>query len=100
MIATDIVTISAVYKVGVTNFRFILLCGPNRDTKGQLIDDCLVPYSFRVEDISASRFEELHEVQYIFSKGTNERYYSQITYCAGRENLDLPAQIKEKIKIS
>ena len=100
MIATDIVTISAVYKVGVTNFRFILLCGPNRDTTGQLIDDCLVPYSFRVEDISASRFEELHEVQYIFSKGTNEQYYSQITYCAGRENLDLPAQIKEKIKIS
>ena len=100
MIATDIVTISAVYKVGVTNFRFILLCGPNRDTTGQLIDDRLVPYSFRVEDISASRFEELHEVQYIFSKGTNEQYYSQITYCAGRENLDLPAQIKEKIKIS
>lgn len=39
MIATDIVTISAVYKVGVTNFRFILLCGPNRDTTGQLIDE-------------------------------------------------------------
>lgn len=101
MIATDIVTVSAVYKVGVTNFRFVLLCGPNRDTAGQLIDECLVPYSFRVEDISTSRFEELHEVQYILSKKTNDRFYSRISYCAEseRDKLNFPPRIKDKIKI-
>lgn len=44
MIATEIVTITAIYKIGVTNFQFVLLCGPNRDKTGTLIDDCLVPY--------------------------------------------------------
>ena len=98
MIATEIVTITAIYKIGVTNFQFVLLCGPNRDKTGTLIDDCLVPYSFRVEDISTSRFEELYEVKYIFSKQTNEKSYSTVTYKSEDLISDLPDNIREKLK--
>lgn len=98
MIATEIVTITAIYKIGVTNFQFVLLCGPNRDKTGTLIDDCLVPYSFRVEDISTSRFEELYEVKYIFSKQTNEKNYSTVTYKSEDSISDLPDNIREKVK--
>ncbi len=88
MIATDIVTITAIYKIGVTNFQFVLLCGPNRDKTGTLIDDCLVPYT--------SRFEELYEVKYIFSKQTNEKSYSTVTYKSEDSISDLPDNIREK----
>lgn len=79
-------------------FLFVLLCGPNLDKTGTLIDECLVPYSFRVEDISTSRFEELYEVKYIFSKQTNEKSYSTITYKSEDSISNLPDNIREKVK--
>lgn len=56
-------------------------------------------YSFRVEDISTSRFEELYEVKYIFSKQTNEKSYSTVTYKSEDSISDLPDNIREKVKI-
>ena len=51
LITEDVVTFTANYKIGITDLQFILLCGENRDKHGKLIDDCLVPYSFRIEEI-------------------------------------------------
>ena len=52
LITEDVVTFTANYRIGITDLQFILLCGENRDKHGKLIDDCLVPYSFRVEEIT------------------------------------------------
>ena len=72
LITEDVVTFTANYKIGITDLQFILLCGENRDKHGKLIDDCLVPYSFRIEEIGNEKFGELYEVDFIFCKQTNE----------------------------
>lgn len=72
LITEDVVTFTANYKIGITDLQFILLCGENRDKHGKLIDDCLVPYSFRIEEIGNEKFGELYEVDFIFGKQTNE----------------------------
>lgn len=72
LITEDVVTFTANYKIGITDLQFILLCGENRDKHGKLIDDCLVPYSFRIEQIGNEKFGELYEVDFIFCKQTNE----------------------------
>lgn len=72
LITEDVVTFTANYKIGIKDLQFILLCGENRDKHGKLIDDCLVPYSFRIEEIGNEKFGELYEVDLIFCKQTNE----------------------------
>ena len=78
LITEDVVTFTANYKIGITDLQFILLCGENRDKHGKLIDDCLVPYSFRIEEIGNEKFGELYEVDFIFCKQTNESKYEII----------------------
>lgn len=80
LIADDIVTMTATYAFGLTNLEFVLCCGKNTDKYGNVINDCYVPYSFRIEEIDNGRFGELHEVKYIFSKMTIRNKYSEITY--------------------
>lgn len=79
--------------------QFILLCGPNKDKHGKIIDDCLVPYSFRIEEISNSKFGDLYEVDFIFSKNTNEKYYQTITYKGNKAYEDLPEEIQMRLKL-
>lgn len=97
LITGDVVTLTANYRIGITDLHFILLCGPNKDKHGKLIDDCLVPYSFRVEEIRNSKFGELYEVDFIFSKNTNDKKYNHITYTGNKSMEELEQDIKEKI---
>ncbi|MEG1992091.1 MAG: hypothetical protein RR056_01795 [Acetivibrio sp.] len=94
-IADDIVTMTATYAFGLTNLNFVLCCGKNTDKSGNIIDDCFVPYSFRIEKIANGMFGELHEVKYIFSKLTSQRKYSKITF-GEKENLKF---LKEELKV-
>ena len=72
-----------------------MLCGPNKDKFNNLIDECLVPYSFRVENIKSNKLDNLYEVDYILARNTNESLYSEITY---RNNIDV-ITVPDKIKI-
>lgn len=99
LITKDVVTITASYCIGITDLQFILLCGPNKDKHGKIIDDCLVPYSFRIEEISNSKFGDLYEVDFIFSKNTNEKYYQTITYKGNKAYEDLPEEIQMRLKL-
>ena len=49
------------YDLAEKKTELILLCGANKDKHGKLIDNCLVPYSFRIEDISSDKFGEFTE---------------------------------------
>lgn len=51
-----------------------------------MIDDCLVPYSFRIEEIGNEKFGELYEVDFIFCKQTNEAKYEIISYKGDKGN--------------
>jgi hypothetical protein len=73
------------------------LCGANKDKHGKLIDDCLVPYSFRIEEINNTKFGELYEVDFIFSKNTNESLYGTLSYKGNKELEEIPVNILEKI---
>ena len=97
LITEDVVTFTANYKIGITDLQFILLCGENRDKHGKLIDDCLVPYSFRIEEIGNEKFGELYEVDFIFCKQTNESKYEIISYKGDKEIGTIPEEIKTKI---
>lgn len=65
--------------------------------KRKLIDDCLVSYSFRIEEISNEKFRELYEVDFIFSKKTNESTYANLTFKGNKEFDEIPEAIREKI---
>ena len=97
LITEDVVTFTANYKIGITDLQFILLCGENRDKHGKLIDDCLVPYSFRIEEIGNEKFGELYEVDFIFCKQTNESKYEIISYKGDKEMGTIPEEIRMKI---
>ena len=62
-----------------------------------MIDDCLVPYSFRIEEIGNEKFGELYEVDFIFCKQTNESKYEIISYKGDKEICTIPEEIKTKI---
>ena len=49
------------YDLAEKKTELILLCGAYKDKHGKLIDNCLVPYSFRIEDISSDKFGEFTE---------------------------------------
>jgi hypothetical protein len=97
LITGDVVTLTANYRIGITDLQFILLCGANKDKHGKLIDDCLVPYSFRIEEINNTKFGELYEVDFIFSKNTNESLYGTLSYKGNKELEEIPVNILEKI---
>lgn len=97
LITEDVVTFTANYKIGITDLQFILLCGENRDKHGKFIDDCLVPYSFRIEEIGNEKFGELYEVDFIFCKQTNESKYEIISYKGDKEIGTIPEEIRMKI---
>lgn len=97
LITEDVVTFTANYKIGITDLQFILLCGENRDKHGKLIDDCFVPYSFRIEEIGNEKFGELYEVDFIFCKQTNAAKYEIISYKGDKEIDIIPEEIRLKI---
>ena len=62
-----------------------------------MIDDCFVPYSFRIEEIGNEKFGELYEVDFIFGKQTNAAKYEIISYKGDKEIDIIPEEIRLKI---
>lgn len=96
MIGEDVVTVTASYKFGLANhdIQLVLCLGYNKDKNGNLINSFWVPYSVRIEELSA---ENQKECDFIISRPQEQTLYSDITYSAGREIENLPKVIKSKI---
>ena len=93
----DIVTMTATYSLGLTNLEFTLCCGKNTDKMGNVLNDCYVPYSFRIGEIDNSKFGDMQEVEYILSKPTTQSKYSEITYGIQDNLQSLNESIRSKL---
>lgn len=79
-VITDIFTKSRFYKLGTTDLEVVICFDVQLDNNGNQIKNIFIPYSLRVEEIANNRYNELYEVDYVLSKRTNERGYSQVEY--------------------
>lgn len=97
VIADNITTMTFTYGIGITNLEFVICLGDDTDLAGNIISNCKVPYSFRVEEIANAKFAVLYEVTHIFKKKTGQKKYNKLTF--GDEKLvnDLPDEIQNKI---
>lgn len=99
VIAKDIVTMTFTYGIGITNLEFVICLGDDTDLAGNIISNCKVPYSFRVEEISNNKFGDLCEVTHIFKKKTGSKKYNELTFGLKEEIEKLPIEIQNKIEI-
>lgn len=100
LIVDNIITMRATYKIGIADLEMTILFGENTDKMGNKISDCLVPYSFRVESIDNSKFENIYAVDFVFEKETGQKKYSHITFQDKKKLEDLPEEILKKIEIA
>ena len=99
VVAKDIVTMTFTYGIGITNLEFVICLGDDKDLAGNIISNCKVPYSFRVEEIANSKFGNLCEVTHIFKKKTGAKKYNELTFGIQKEIEKLPIEIQSKIEI-
>ena len=71
--------------------------GSNTDHNGNVLNSCMVPYSFRVEEIDNSKFDNLYEVTHILKKNTGQKKYNILTFGNKDTLSELPLEIQEKI---
>lgn len=100
VIATDIVTMTFTYSIGITNLEFVICLGDDTDFAGNLISKCKVPYSFRIEEIDNQKFGDLYEVTHILKKKTGTKKYNELTFGDKNTIIDLPQAIQEKIELA
>lgn len=100
VVATDIVTMTFTYAIGITNLKFVICLGNDTDDAGNLKSNCMIPYSFRIEEIESSKFDRLYEVTHIFKKNTGERKYNELMFGNVEQVKDLPPEIQEKIELN
>lgn len=99
MIATDIKTMTFKYSIGITNLEFVICLGEDTDYAGNLVSKCMVPYSFRVEEIENSKCGNLYEVTHILKKNTGQKKYNTLTFGSRESIKDLPMEIQEKMEL-
>lgn len=87
LMITDISTQSKHYKLGTTNLNLLLCFDEQLDDNDEPINEILVPYSLRIEEIDNSKFNNIYEVDYVLSKVTNTKEYTNIEY-GNKNNLE------------
>lgn len=80
VIATDVVTMTFTYSIGITNLEFVICLGDDTDSAGNIIGNHKIPYSFRIEEIENRRFNNLYEVTHILKKTTFSKKYNILTF--------------------
>lgn len=99
VIADNITTMTFTYGIGITNLEFVICLGDDTDFAGNIISNCKVPYSFRVEEIDNAQFNDLYEVTHVFKKKTGQTKYDELTFGDGDLVNSLREDIKSKIDI-
>ena len=98
-IVEGVVTMTATYKMGVTDIEMVLLFGEDTDAMGRKVSQCLVPYSFRVEYIANNKFSDMYSVDFVFAKKTGTKKYDEVKFRGKKEIDSLPEEIKNKLDI-
>lgn len=97
LISTDLKTMSLNYAIGITNLQFVICLGKDLNKNGGLASSCLVPYSFRVENIDNNKYSDLCEVTHVFKRDSNKKVYQTLTFGCSESIKYLPASIQEKL---
>lgn len=95
-VITDVSTQTKTFKLGATDLEVVFCFDSQVDNTGNVINNALVPYSLRVEDIPNSKFNNMYEVDYVLSKKTGTKTYINIEY----GNPDFLTSYLEKYSIS
>ena len=77
---TDITTQSHSYKIGTTDFQVVLCFDNQINASGQTVNNVLIPYSLRVEDINSNKYNNIYEIDFVLSKETGKKEYSFMEY--------------------
>ena len=80
LVITNIDTESRTYKLGTTDFELVICFDEQLDDEGNRISDIVVPYSLRIEEISVEKYKDIYEVDFVLSKLTGTKEYSDIVF--------------------
>lgn len=97
LISTDIETMTLTYAIGITNLEFVICLGKDLNSDGSLKSNCLIPYSFRVEEIRNNKYNGLYEVTHVFRKNTNQCMYQSLTFGCQESVKCLSVDIQKKL---
>lgn len=97
LIGEGIRAATASFPIGVTDLKMVICFGQNIDSTGKKVNDCLIPYSLRIESMKNDKINSLYEVDYVFSKQTSKSKYSVIEFGEKSGINLLPEEIKEKL---
>lgn len=100
LISTNLKTMTLTYAIGITNLEFVICLDKDLNNDGSLRSNCLVPYSFRVEEINNNKYDNLYEVTHVFRRNTNQRIYQDLTFGCQDTIKELPILIREKLDVS
>lgn len=87
------------YSIGITNLEFVISLGDDTDSEGNIRSKCMVPYSFRAEEIKNTKFNNLYDVTHVLRKKTGERKYSELTFGDVEYIKYLPTEMQQKIEL-
>lgn len=77
-ILKDMLTVTIMYKISVTNLEFTLGLTENLDNYGKKINDLFLPMSLRVEDSSVEKSTDGEIVDFIFEEDASKAKYSNL----------------------
>ncbi len=100
VIATDVITQSYTYSLGLANSDFVVCLGDNADSNGKVLNEYKVPYSLRVENIKDFKIQkrkEIFAVTHIFKKKTGEKKYRTLLFGDSETLENLAESIKKKL---
>lgn len=80
LVITNISTQSRSYELGTTDFELVLCFDAQLNDNGVKTSDILIPYSLRVEEIANNRYKEIYEVDYVLSKPSDEKTYTNVEF--------------------
>ncbi len=80
LIITEVNTSTKTYKLGTTDCELVICFDEQLNDNGEPINDILIPYSLRIEEVANNRFNEIFEVDYVLSKDTNSKTYDTIEF--------------------
>ena len=80
LLITEVSTQSKIYKLGTTDLEVVVCFDSQIGNNGYPVNDILIPYSLRVEEIDNKRFKDIYEVDFVLSKQTGVKEYYNIEY--------------------
>lgn len=97
LIGEGITVATAVFPIGITDVSIFVCFDKNTDKSGKLLNNFLIPYSFRIESIDNSKVGTLYEVKCVLERNSNEPKYKRINFGSKSDVEALSDEIKKLI---